>query len=106
MSRRLSFSGTAQMIAVPITTTPAIRNLAASTKRGGQSPMASLPMENAEAHSRQNAPTRTGKGNRRASEGAADQDREDGEERAAGAVLMVRFPFRDRDRLAPCYLEI
>src|SRR5690349_17318658 len=91
VSRRLSFRGMPKIAAAPITTTPAIRNRAASTNSGGQSTMASLPMENAEAHSRQNAATRSGNGTRSASERALEKDSEGEGARAAGAVLMGQF---------------
>src|SRR5215831_10410335 len=81
-SRRLSFNGTPQIAAAPSMNAPASRNRAVSMSNGGQSAMASLATENAEAQSRQNAPTSTGNGNRSDGEAAVGDDK---------ATLAVRM---------------
>jgi hypothetical protein len=67
---------------------------------GGQSAIASLATENADAQSRQNAATMTGSGNCSDGEGVA------GGETAMFAVRMGQNPFYDPDRLVLCHLEI
>src|SRR5215471_18410976 len=61
-SRRLSLSGMPTTAAAPNVTAPASRNRAVSTRRGGQSAMASLAPANAEDQRRQNAATLTDSG--------------------------------------------
>jgi hypothetical protein len=69
---------------------------------GGQSAIASLATENADAQSRQNAATMTGKGSRTRS----DDKGVTGDGTAMFAVRMAIFPFCPAHRLAHCHLEI
>src|SRR4051794_38253963 len=74
-SRRLSLNGTPKIAAAPRMAAAASRNRAVSTSNGGQSATASLATENAEAQSRQNAATSTGRGNRNDGFAPADDDK-------------------------------
>src|SRR4051812_35802716 len=99
-SRRLRLNRTPETTAAPKMTTPASRNRAVRTISGGQSAMESLATENAEAQSRQNVATRTGKGSgTRSREGVA------GDGTAILAVRMVTVLSCDPGRLVLCHLE-
>src|SRR6266568_9617437 len=88
-SRRLRLNRTPETTAAPKMTTPASRNRAVRTISGGQSSMESLATENADAQSRQNPATRTGKGNGTRS----GDDEVAGDGTAMLAVRMVIGPF-------------